>query len=190
MKLATKEKASTFIARPIRVLVPLIQAELAAGNRAGIEHYRRAGQMLSESREQVASFRWGTWLSKNFELSRSTANRYMQLAARLQTETYDAPARRTMRDVIEPDYKAARAVWSSVKDATREVNVETFAEAKQARADEIQLHRDLALELIDIGFKALATRLHPDRGGSRDAMRRLNRVRDELKDVAATRRFD
>jgi hypothetical protein len=52
------------------------------------------------------------------------------------------------------------------------------------------LHRDLALELIDIGFKALATRLHPDRGGSKDAMRRLNRVRDELKTVAASRRFE
>jgi hypothetical protein len=35
----------------------------------------------------------------------------------------------------------------------------------------------------------MATRLHPDRGGSRDAMQRLNTVRDELKSIAATRRF-
>jgi hypothetical protein len=48
----------------------------------------------------------------------------------------------------------------------------------------------LAVELVDIGFKALATRLHPDHGGSEQAMRRLNRVRRELKSVAKTRRFE
>ena len=64
-----------------------------------------------------------------------------------------------------------------------------FVQEKQSREDETKLHRDLADELIDIGYKALATKLHPDRGGSRDAMARLNIVRDELKDIAATRRF-
>ena len=66
-------------------------------------------------------------------------------------------------------------------NATKGIDVETFTEAKQARADEVQLHRDLALELIDIGWKALATRLHPDRGGSHAAMRRLNRVRQRTQ---------
>ena len=147
--------------------------------------------MLIESREQVGSFKWGAWLSKNFTLSRSSAERYMRLATRLQTETTSsAPSRSTMSDILEPNYKAARAVWSSVKEATRQVDVESFTETRQARQDEIQLHRDLALELIELGFKALATRLHPDRGGSQAAMRRLNRVRNELKGVAATRRFD
>jgi hypothetical protein len=35
----------------------------------------------------------------------------------------------------------------------------------------------------------MATRLHPDRGGSKYAMARLNCVRDELKSIAKTRRF-
>jgi DnaJ-class molecular chaperone len=74
-------------------------------------------------------------------------------------------------------------------EATRDVDVEAIAQEKQSRRDEVELHRELAQELIDIGYKALATRLHPDRGGSKDAMARLNRVREELKDVAATRRF-
>jgi hypothetical protein len=35
----------------------------------------------------------------------------------------------------------------------------------------------LALQLIDIGYKVLSVKLHPDKGGSHDAMRRLNKVR-------------
>jgi DnaJ-class molecular chaperone len=42
----------------------------------------------------------------------------------------------------------------------------------------------LAMQLIDIGYKALATKFHPDKGGSRDAMSRLNEVRDRLKQRA------
>lgn len=194
MKLAMKDKAGTRISRPIKVLVPLIQAEIAAGNSAGKEHYIRAGAMLNEAREQVAHFKWSAWLSKNFEWSRRTATRYMRMAEAAEADPSIVTGPVSMWSVTRPNEraaeKAARAVWSSIKEATREVNVETFAEAKQARADEVQLHRDLALELIDIGWKALATRLHPDRGGSHAAMRRLNRVRNELKAVAATRRFD
>ena len=38
---------------------------------------------------------------------------------------------------------------------------------------------DLALELINIGYKALAKKLHPDAGGSEKSMARL-KVRDHL----------
>jgi|SRR6516225_9524127 hypothetical protein len=69
----------------------------------------------------------------------------------------------------------------------RDVAADTFVQERQARDAEIYLHRELAGELIDIGYRALATRLHPDRGGSKDAMARLNRVRDELKEIAQTR---
>jgi hypothetical protein len=42
-----------------------------------------------------------------------------------------------------------------------------------------------AEEAHDLGgeYRALATKLHPDRGGSKEAMARLNRVRDELKQI-------
>ncbi len=63
------------------------------------------------------------------------------------------------------------------------------AQQRAAREEDTRLHRDLALQLLDIGYKALATRLHPDRGGANDGMRRLNRVREDLTDVAQTRRF-
>jgi hypothetical protein len=172
-------------------LVPLIQKELSAGNHAGLEHYRQAGEMLLEAREQVAAFKWGKWLSQHFELSRSTAHRYMSLAERIQQDP-DAVsrARQSLRGIVNPNARPAHVHWQPVFEAAKQVDVDEFAEVRQARQEEVQLHRDLALELIDIGFKALATRLHPDRGGSKDAMRRLNRVRDELKTVAVTRRFE
>lgn len=185
-------KAKAQIARPLPVLVPLIQRELSAGNRAGIEHYRQAGEMLLEAREQVAAFKWGQWLSKNFELSRRTAYEYMALAQRIEDDpdVVQRAAQPSIRQVLYGTPRPAHVHWKPVFEAAKKIDVDEFAEARQTRVDEVQLHRDLALELIDIGFKALATRLHPDRGGSQQAMRRLNRVRDELKGVATTRRFE
>jgi hypothetical protein len=186
---AVREK--TQVARPLPVLVPLIQQELAAGNSAGLEHYRRAGEMLLEAREQVAPFKWGKWLSKNFELGRTTAWQYMTLAQRTRKDpTLFASGEQSVRSITRPNAQPNRFQWKPVFEATKNVDVDEFKEVRQARAEEVQLHRDLALELIDIGFKALATRLHPDRGGSKDAMRRLNRVRVELRAVAETRRFE
>ena len=44
----------------------------------------------------------------------------------------------------------------------------------------------LARELIDIGYKALAKELHPDRGGSVESMAMLNRVRDRMRAATVT----
>lgn len=193
--LAKRERTRTHIARPLKVLIPLIQADIERGNRAGIEYYADAGDKLIEAKEQVAYGHWGRWLSKNFELSDKQARIYMRVA-RLRSErsqnergSFDLP-----RSLNEVDGGAARTRekkqrMHSFESVLREVEPDLYALEKQTRIDEVQLHRDMALELIDIGFKALATRLHPDHGGSKEAMARLNRVRDELKGVAETRRF-
>lgn len=186
-------KTRTQIARPLAVLVPLIKGELVEGNRAGLEHYRRAGEMLLEARDggQVAAFKFSRWLSKNFNLSRSTAYYYMDLANKIREDpkvVQRAGQQASLRSLT--GQKPANVHWRPVINATKQIDVDPFVETRQARDDEVQLHRDLALELIDIGYKALATRLHPDRGGSRDAMRRLNRVREELNTVAKMRRFE
>ena len=132
------------IARPLRILMPLIRKELSGGDAAGLEHYRQAGKMLLEAREQVAAYKWGAWLSQNFELSSKTAWRYMTLA------------------------EGGHPI-----------------ELKQV----VRLHRELAADLLNFGYRALATRLHPDHAGSKDAMSRLNRVRTELKSIAKRKRF-
>lgn len=70
-----------------------------------------------------------------------------------------------------------------VKQTLDKVDTDTLNRraAELKRVEERDAQRQLALQLIDIGYKALATKLHPDKGGSRDAMSRLNQVRDRLK---------
>src|SRR5262245_25571732 len=70
----------TQISRPLKVLIPLIKDELQEGDAAGHEHYRRAGEMLIEARDQVGYGDWSRWLTKNFELSERSARRYMRWA--------------------------------------------------------------------------------------------------------------
>lgn len=188
-----KRQSNQAVARPLKVLVPLIQRELTAGDDAGLEHYRQAGEMLLEAREQVAAFKWSGWLTKNFTLSRRTAGRYMQLATVAEQRgglgMHGANYKTFIGEKIS-DAERRTGAFRPVREFTAHVDTDRLGQERQVRDEEVGLHRELALELIDIGFKALATRLHPDRGGSKDAMRRLNRVRDELKGVAETRRFE
>jgi hypothetical protein len=187
-------QSRTQISRPLKVLIPLIKDELQEGDAAGHEHYRRAGEMLLEAREQLAHGAWGKWLKSNFELSRQTAYTYMQWAEHhLSGGAIQVPyaSMREMTGHTERQ-RERRQAESKFREILREVAPETYApKPKQvAREDETQLHRDLALELIELGYRALATKLHPDRGGSHAAMKRLNRVREVLKHTAETRRFE
>lgn len=189
-RIATVAAGKQAVARPLKVLVPLIKTELAEADQAGLEHYRRAGEMLLEAKEQVTYGSWSGWLSKNFELSRMTAQRYMRLARGVESgDIKITPGVQSGSLKAAIGEKPARSAWNNVHQAADRVNVDRLAEERQARDQEIKLHRELALQLIDLGYRALATRLHPDRGGSREAMSRLNLVRDELKSIAATRRF-
>src|SRR5262245_52326180 len=192
---AKRERIS--ISRPLKVLIPLIKADLEAGDRAGMQYYADAGDKLLEVKDsgQVAHGYWGTWIKKNFSLSDGTARRYMRLA-RLRADNIqnvhavtDLPGSLREMDVTTTRAKQQRHAESAYKAILRDLEADLFAQEQQTRSDEVKLHREMALELIDVGFKALATRLHPDRGGSKEAMARLNRVRDELKGVAETRRF-
>ena len=51
-------------------------------------------------------------------------------------------------------------------------------------AKEREKERELGQRLVDIGYRALAVKLHPDKGGSLEAMITLNRARDHLKRFA------
>jgi hypothetical protein len=185
----------TTVARPLKVLVPLIKEDLRQGTEAGMDYYRRAGDKLREARPQVPAHRWTAWLTQHFAISKTTAWRYMR-ASELYENTDKNSDRSDVATLWELTGQRAkdrkrRRHQRGVLDAIGEVEVDHIAQERASRDEETRLHRELALQLIDIGYRALATRLHPDRaGGSRDGMRRLNRVRDELKSVAETRRFE
>jgi hypothetical protein len=145
--------------------------------------------------KQVTYGSWGRWLKDNFTLSQATANDYMRIARRVDEEGSSFIASyKTIDEAVGREPRTIKSITKKNKlkalfDAVDEVDVTRLSDERQKRKDEIRLHREIALQLIDLGYRAMATRLHPDRGGSRDAMMRLNEVREQLKAVVAKRSF-
>ena len=72
--------ATRAVARPLRVLVPLIKEDLESAATAGLPYYIAAGEKLLEAKTsgQVSDGSWGRWLNSNFHLKRTQAFRYMK----------------------------------------------------------------------------------------------------------------
>jgi hypothetical protein len=175
------EKQGTEVTRPLRVLGPLIKEAISRGDRAGREHYCRAGEMLLEARRQVEPGHWTAWVKDHCAISPRTADAYMQLARKI-AEDRGFPG--TLSDAAYPHKKGAvrPPEWhADVHERLGAVDVERLRQDRQNQEKERRLMHQLAWQLIDIGYKVLATKLHPDKGGSKEAMARLNRVRDQLK---------
>jgi hypothetical protein len=176
MNVATAQ--TTEVARPLRVLVPLIKEELQAGDSAGLEHYRRAGEMLIEAKDQMDRSEWKGWLDRNFHLSYATATRYVRLASQGENRRRFS----TLSEAVDPPRAHHQTTWHQpVREIASRVNVEALTKDRQNREREAQMLRKLSHQLIDIGYKVLASKLHPDKGGSAEAMARLNKVRATLK---------
>jgi hypothetical protein len=185
------------VARPLKALIPLIQSELQQGNSAGHEHYMRAGQMLIEAKDQIAYGAWNRWLTKNFDLSKTTANVYMRWAR--ENEHLDGGAvevpYRSIRDMTGHTERRREQNQSTqnkrFKDVLRDVmqDRDAFAQERQRHAEEIEAYRELAEKYCNTAFYALAAKLHPDHGGSKNAMAMLNRIHEDMKQYAKTRRF-
>jgi len=171
------------VTRPLKVLIPAIKDEIAQGDAAGVEFYRRAGEMLLEAKEQLTHGEWTPWLKRNFTLCPRTARDYMALAARLIGENGSALPFSTLSEFTQPDRATHhRPVWQEpVREITSRVNMEAIVAHERSRVQEQRLQQALGRQLIDIGYKVLCTKLHPDKGGSTEAMARLNRVRSRLR---------
>ena len=181
----SEETESTELLRPLVVLAPLIQKELEAGAAAGLEHYRRAGEMLLEAREQCKHGEWTAWVERNFRLSQKTAQNYMKLAGFSKTKR---AAFSTLSSATEPhrdpSHRPTPPAWQKpVQRVVQGVNMKALVADQQSRLKEEKLVRELCLQIIDIGYKVLAAKLHPDKGGSAEAMARLNKARRNLKEA-------
>lgn len=188
----------TEVARPLNVLIRLIKEDIANGNeaaeKAGMPYYQAAGQKMLEAKPQVSGG-FEDWIERNFGLSGRHARRYMDLAR----ATSDGQIGRTrpfasLREFERHTGSDTRPTGGAVHRPWRE-DVDNLAEKARndlkrireetlTRQQERDAERTLALRLIDIGYKVLAKELHPDKGGSKDAMVRLSRVRDRLKNHA------
>jgi hypothetical protein len=194
-------RASTAIARPLKILMPLIKEELDHAYEAGVEYYRRVGELLQEAKFEVvrSGGSWQTWLINNFTLTERTAQRYMRLAGHLEfqeafreVQSNADPARaagpqrkeiRILSDFTHPGRDPShRPEWvRPVTEIANRLDVPRLLREHANQAKETAIRRDLALQMIDIGFKVLSSKLHPDKGGSEEAMARLNEIRKTLK---------
>jgi Protein of unknown function (DUF3102) len=188
MEVAKTEQSQ--VVRPLRMLVPLIKEDIRAAEAAGKPYRATAGAKLIEAKPQMAHGKWGSWLRQNFQLSERQAREWMSFARATLNIENGAQAPRSLhehrmnrgeRQTVYP-----QSWHTPIKEAIGKVNIDALKQDALAKQEERALQRKLALSLIDIGYKALASKLHPDKGGSREAMTRLNRVRDILRDAVSS----
>ena len=83
------------LARPLKILIPLIKEDLREGNvaaqQAGMQYYTAAGAKLIEAKSQIGAMSWGNWLTKNFHLSQKTAQDYMRAARKTMPASFLRP---------------------------------------------------------------------------------------------------
>ena len=96
--------------------------------------------------------------------------------------------------VSNPNYNRP-SVWhepvATVDTETLNLRREAMKREEMKRVEELkrveeerEAQRKLSLRLVDIRYKELAKQLHPDKGGTPEAMARLNAVRDQQKNSA------
>jgi hypothetical protein len=180
------------VARPLSVLVPLIKDDLEKAKEAGLPHYCDVGEKLIEAKFQLRHGAFLPWVVRNFGMGRRQASEYMHLARKHRGtemgEVIPISVRAAIGDARpdNPNY-GKPAPWRADIDEKVKRALEQSKRLQDealSRKQERDAESKLALQLIDIGYKALASKLHPDKGGSRDAMSRLNRVRARLKQHA------
>src|SRR5271166_1054988 len=182
-------ETTTEIMRPVKVLIPLIRADLKAGHAAGMEYFRAAGEKMLEAKPQL-NCGFATWVKTTFNLGYTQAQEYIALYLATQGKQNSAiaefrnldeflryrgrnrPSAGRVRRDYQPDIDkiAARARAAAEAEARRSNERVTLAQERKSQMK-------LLLKLIDIGYKVLAKELHPDKGGSTDAMTRLQTVR-------------
>jgi hypothetical protein len=65
-------------------LAKQIKQEVKLGERQALEHFHKAGQLLTQAKKKFTKHgEWGKWLAANFDFSHSTTNRWMQFAKKV-----------------------------------------------------------------------------------------------------------
>ncbi len=204
--IATGEETQNALARTPKELVPLIKEQVQLGDlaaeEAGMPYYRKAGGLLEEARIGVKVAEEETFeeyceriTGKSMRTCKRWIQAYQEEVAAIKSARKKGKEGRarpsglsnSLRDVEGTSqagqYRPYRD-WTAPVDSLVETARRQQAKAAEDRAAEQKRTQELARKLIDIGFKVLAKELHPDKmGGSKDAMTRLNKVRNRLMDV-------
>ena len=141
------------------------------------------GEKLNVAKPHFTSMEFSDWIKTKFNLSRSAADQWMRMAAHELADSFKNV--QDFRRQTSAGYTSGNSRWTEpVRKAVGSINFDRWAEDQKEREKEQKLERQIARELIKIGYKVLASKMHPDRStGSHDAMRRLNAVRAQLMKV-------
>jgi hypothetical protein len=129
------------------------------------------------------------WANRQFGFSETTTRSYKKCATLIAPQNGARPQSWSdaMRSIGQSPRRAARGGIREWKEPVDDIVERARREAERIRDQELtrqeerEAERKLAYRLIDIGYKVLAKELHPDAGGSKEAMGRLHTVRDRLK---------
>src|SRR5262245_53592375 len=123
------------LARPLKILVPLINDELEAAYKTGIDYYRHVGELLWEAKfklKETSDVSWTTWVRGNVKIGLRQAYRYMELAQECQFRELRAEAKsgvtrapQSVSEVTNPKNPSHRPAWyAPVQEATNALDVE------------------------------------------------------------------
>jgi hypothetical protein len=173
------------VARPLDELVRLIQKQLRLGQeaaeRAAAPHWLELGKLLHEAKAQLAHGEFGDWCKRHFKIGTTQRARYMK-AAESAVQNFRNGKFDSLEDHLRgTSYANGAKAHDPVKQIVGTINVESLRHDALERAEVRKRQERLAMKLIDRGYKALAAEMHPDKGGSTEAMADLNCVRKRLK---------
>ncbi len=135
----------------LTALADQINAAHRAGEgaaRKGLEHFRRAGQMLCAAKDQCAHGEWLPWLETHVEFERSTAAAYMRVAAgwdKCATAAHLTEALRLLTDDVDMEEDELEELCD---DGFEELSPEKQLEFSAAEA-EARTERTRPLEKTD-----------------------------------------
>jgi hypothetical protein len=172
----------------------LIKADIEEGEQAGKPWFIAAGLKLIEVRDKYFPNNlkglWD-WGERNFDKSKATLSIYLDWAeaeegasALKRPRTFETMAdfRRSRGESASGLRSPWREYHEPVEKILSKVDQEELARTAARQREELAKVRELAEQIITIGYKTLATKLHPDiKGGSSHAMKLLNAARDRLR---------
>jgi len=139
---------------------------------------REIGECLDELQPQIpgGASGWAAYLRKHFDYSVARAQRHI---AFYRKELRDQRKYERLAHAGVGGNKNYSKTYEAIKPQLRQFDAE--ARRNIAQLDQRAAQRKLGHQLIDIGYRALAVKCHPDKGGSDAMMANLTAVRDRLR---------
>jgi hypothetical protein len=185
-----QQEETQAVARPLKVLVPLIKQDIEAMEQTVDKivspYYLSIGEKLLEANKHTSYGNWEIWLKESFKISRQTAFNYMDYAQQANVKP--------VLHLSYANYLKARKQEAKLKQKTEQAQAQpspaAWAEAWKRKGEQEvakrqvrENQRELFKKVFNLGYKEMAKKLHPDKGGTNEGMHQLQEVKQLLARV-------